>query len=339
MRRSRREPSVIRVAAVAFDGINPFHLSLPALVFGTTRAGLSLPRYDYRVCALQRGPLQTTGGFRIEVPWSLDGLEKADIIVIPSWRDPHEPTPGILRDALLAAHERGAKLVALCLGAFVLAETGLLNGRKATTHWYWGRLFRRRFPRVELEVDKLYVDEGSLLTSAGNAAGLDCCLHVFRTHHGARAANQLARRLVTSPVRQGNQAQLIERPIQVDAPGGRLSEVLDWIVSNPRLPHTVSSVAKRSCLSSRTFSRRFQQLTGTSFKRWLIEHRLNVAQALLETNEGTIDEIAVVSGFSDGLSLRQHFASKRGTSPSAYRRAFSGVPNGGLERRRHASRR
>ncbi len=310
------------IAVVAFEGISPFHLSLPGLVFGTHRSELGIAKYVYKVCAVERGKLQTSGGFTIEARHGLSELAAADVVIVPSWRDAREKAPTRLIGALQAAHERGAKLVGLCLGSFVIAETGLLDGRRATTHWCWASLFAERFPSVLLESDKLYVEEGDVLTSAGNAAGLDCCLHLFRSHHGAAVANRLARRLVISPHRQGGQAQFIERPMQADCSGDRLAQTLEWVQHNPALPHTINSIAQRACLSPRTLTRRFHQLTGTSVKRWLIDQRLTTAQGLLETSDATVEQIATSVGFAESLSLRQHFADKLHTTPSLYRKEF-----------------
>jgi transcriptional regulator GlxA family with amidase domain len=313
------------IAVVAFDGISPFHLSIPGIVFGVHRSELGIPRYKFLVCAVERGALRTSGGFTIEAPHGLAELSAADVVIVPSWRDPSEAAPRPLVDALLRAHERGAKIVGLCLGSFAIAETGILDGRRATTHWYWAELFGRRFPNVLLEPEKLYVDDGEILTSAGNAAGLDCCLHLFRTHHGADMANRLARRLVISPHRQGGQAQFIERPMQVDRSGDRLAQVVAWARANPQLPHTIDSLAQRALLGSRTFARRFQQLTGTPVKRWLIEQRLTAAQRMLESSDATVEEIAASIGFADSLSLRQHFVNKLQTTPSTYRKEFRSI--------------
>lgn len=310
------------IVVVAFDGISPFHLSLPCIVFGVDRADQGMPRYAFSVCSAERGKLRTSGGFTIEAPCGLERLASARTVIVPSWRDPHEPAPKRLVEALRNAHERGAKLVGLCLGSFVIAETGLLDGRHATTHWYWTELFAQRFPQVRLQPERLYVDEGDVLTSAGSAAGLDCCLHLLRTHCGAEVANRVARRLVVAPHRQGGQAQYIERPVQGDGSGDRLGQVIDWVRLHPELPHTIDSMADRAILSRRTFTRRFGQLTGTPVKRWLIDQRLTLAQRMLETTSTTIEDIARSVGFADALSLRQHFADRLHTTPSLYRKEF-----------------
>ncbi|MBN3751106.1 GlxA family transcriptional regulator, partial [Burkholderia sp. Se-20373] len=206
------QPAPTVVAVIAYDGISPFHLSVPSVVFGKERDAAASPAFEFRVCSAERGPLSTTGGFTITAPYGLDGLDDADIVIVPAWRDPDEAPPDVLLDAVRAAAARGAQLVGLCLGAYVLAAAGLLDGRPATTHWAWADDFAQRFPRVKLDPDVLYVDDGNLMTSAGTAAGLDCCLHVVRLRFGSDAANQIARRLVIPPHRQGGQAQYVPQP-------------------------------------------------------------------------------------------------------------------------------
>ncbi|HJV61861.1 MAG TPA: AraC family transcriptional regulator, partial [Albitalea sp.] len=201
------------VAVVAFDGISPFHLSVPCMVFGPDMAGRGVPRYRLLVCSAERGPLRTTAGFAIEAPCRLPALARAQTVIVPSWHHGGERPPEALLRALRAAHARGARIVGLCLGAFVLAEAGLLDGRPATTHWALAEEFARRFAQVELRPDVLYVDDGDVLTSAGTAAGIDCCLHLLRRDHGGEVAARVARRMVVAPHRQGGQAQYIERPV------------------------------------------------------------------------------------------------------------------------------
>jgi transcriptional regulator GlxA family with amidase domain len=320
-----RAAVVAVVAVVAFDGISPFHLSVPCVVFGEDRSAGGVPCFDLRVCAAEPGALATTAGFTIAAPHGLDALDAADIVVVPSWRDVDEAPPAALVSALRAAHARGAQLIGLCLGAFVLAAAGLLDGRPATTHWGWADAFARRYPNVRLDPDVLYVDDGNVLTSAGTAAGIDCCLHVLRKRCGARAASYVARRLVVPPHRQGSQAQFVERPIAADARDSRLAGLLDWVASNPREPHTLDSLAERMHMSRRTFTRRFRQATGTTVGAWLVAMRVARAQQLLEMTEQSVDAIADAAGFGSAVSLRQHFADALRTSPSAYRREFRGM--------------
>ncbi|MBW0450290.1 helix-turn-helix domain-containing protein [bacterium M00.F.Ca.ET.228.01.1.1] len=312
------------VAVIAFDRISPFHLSVPCVVFGEDRSGGGVPRFDFRVCAAEAGPLTTTAGFSIAVTHGLEALGDAHTIIVPSWRDPDEPPPAALLDALRAAHARGAQLVGLCLGAFVLAAAGILDDRPASTHWAWADDFARRYPRVKLDRDVLYVDDGNVLTSAGTAAGLDCCLHVLRKMCGAEVANFVARRLVVSPHRQGGQAQYIQQPVPQNLREDRLAGLLDWVLGNLDAPHTLDSLAARALMSRRTFTRRFRLATGTTVGAWLLAQRLGRAQQLLESTDESVEAIAGIAGFGSAASLRQHFSEAFRTSPSAWRREFRG---------------
>ncbi|MEX3814049.1 helix-turn-helix domain-containing protein [Paraburkholderia sp. BR13439] len=312
------------VTVVAFDRISPFHLSVPCVVFGEDRRGGGVPAFDFRVCAVETGALATTAGFSIAVTHGLEALADAQTIIVPSWRDPDETPSAALLDALRAAHARGALLVGLCLGAFVLAAAGILDGRPASTHWAWADDFARRYPRVRLDPDVLYVDDGNVLTSAGTAAGLDCCLHVLRKICGARVANHVARRLVVSPHRQGGQAQYVQQPMPPNPRGDRLSGLLDWVSGNLAAPHTLDTLAARALMSRRTFTRRFRLATGTTVGAWLLAQRLARAQQLLESTDESVEAIATGAGFGSAASLRQHFADAFRTSPSAWRREFRG---------------
>ncbi|REG59823.1 AraC family transcriptional regulator /AraC family transcriptional regulator with amidase-like domain [Paraburkholderia sp. BL6669N2] len=322
---TRGEPLRHIVAVVAFDRISPFHLSVPCVVFGEDRSGGGVPEFDFRVCAAETGALTTTAGFSIAVTHGLEALADADTIVVPSWRDPAETPPAALLDALRAAHARGAQLVGLCLGAFVLAAAGILDERPASTHWAWADDFARRYPRVRLDPNVLYVDDGNVLTSAGTAAGLDCCLHVMRKLCGAAVANHVARRLVVPPHRQGGQAQYVQQPMPPNVRGDRLSDLLDWVSGNLTLPHTLDTLAGRALMSRRTFTRRFRLATGTTVGAWLLAQRLARAQQLLESTDESVEAIAGIAGFGSAASLRQHFAEAFRTSPSAWRREFRSV--------------
>ncbi|MBV8158377.1 MAG: helix-turn-helix domain-containing protein, partial [Dyella sp.] len=311
----------VKVAVVAFDQIRPFHLSVPCAVFGETE---SQSLFQLRVCAAEQGDLHTTAGFGIAARHGLRELSQADVIVVPSWRNPHESAPEPLLAALRRAHKRSATLVGLCLGAYVLAEAGVLDGKLATTHWRWTELFRQRFPKVRLDPDVLYVDEGNVVTSAGTAAGIDCCLHVVRRQYGAEVANRIARNLVVPPHRQGSQAQYIEQPVLTRAADTPLTKTLHWAALHLHQTHTLDLLASRALMSRRSFTRHFRQHTGTTVGQWLLSQRLSLAQRMLETTDQPIERIAERTGFGTALSMRQHFGVAFNTTPSMYRREFRG---------------
>ncbi|WP_295479165.1 helix-turn-helix domain-containing protein [uncultured Pseudomonas sp.] len=319
-------PSSIKVAVVAFDQISPFHLSVPCLVLGENRVHQG-PWFDVRVCAAEPGPLRSTAGFSVACDHDLQGLDWADIVIVPSWRTSGDAPPQALLDGLRQAHARGARVVGLCLGAYVLAEAGLLTGCSATTHWAWAADFERRFPDVQLDPNVLYVQSASVMTSAGVAAGIDCCLHIVREHYGHDAANQVARRLVVPPHREGNQAQFIEQPVPRRLADRRMAELLDWLRAHLHQSHPIDAVAERLALSRRTFTRQFKRLTGHSFGDWLRHERIALARQRLESSAHSIEQIADECGFGSSASLRQHFLQALQISPSAYRRLFrNGAP-------------
>lgn len=311
-----------RVAVVAFDRISLFHLSVPCAVFGEALAGT--PQFDVRVCAAEPGRLHTSAGLEVTVHHGLEIVADADTVIVPSWRDPAERPAQALLDALVAAHARGARVVGLCLGAYLLAEAGLLDDRPATTHWAYARDFAERYPRVLLDPQVLYVEDGNLLTSAGTAAGIDCCLHLLRARHGAELANRVARRLVVSPHRQGGQAQFIEQPLSAEPGESPLASLIDWLRANLDLPHTLNSLAAKAHMSRRTFTRHFRERTGATVGEWLLGERLTFAQRLLETTEDSVELIATRAGFGSPVSLRHHFRHRLGVSPSAWRSTFQG---------------
>ena len=318
----------IKIAVLAFDGISPFHLSVPCMVFGEHRGGMDLPVFKLDVCASETGrgryELRTNTGFSINVAHGLTTLARADMVVIPSWHEDLRPAPPALLKALRQAHQRGARIIGLCLGAFVLAETGLLDQRSATTHWALCKSFSELYPHISLDPNVLYVDHGDVITSAGTAAGIDCCLHVLRSSFGADVAAHVARRLVVAPHRQGGQAQYIEQPLPVLATDQRLSKVLEWMLAHLAENQQLDQLAQMALMSRRSFTRHFQQQTGTTVGKWLLNQRLAQAQRQLETSKRAIDDIAVDAGFGSGLLLRRYFAREFGTSPSAYRRDFQG---------------
>jgi AraC family transcriptional regulator, transcriptional activator FtrA len=311
------------VAAIAFDGISPFHLSVPCLVFAEDRAALDLPRFEFRVCAIEDGPIRTDAGLTISVPHGLSALDDADIVIVPSWKNLEVPPPAALIEALRRAHRRGALIVGLCLGTFAVAATGLLSGRRAATHWAFSDQLQALYPDILVEPEVLYIDNGDVLTSAGVAAGLDCCLHIIRARYGAEAALRLARQIVLSPHRQGGQAQFIERPIARTENADRFTHAIDTVRKTLHETHSLDSVAATAGLTRRTFTRRFQKTIGTSFGDWLTDQRVALAQRLLEVTEKSMDMIAFEAGFGSATSLRQHFAARLRTTPAQYRREFS----------------
>lgn len=310
------------VAVVAYDLISPFHLSVPCLVFGTSLP--DGPQFELKVCGLTPGPLTTTAGFTVSTAHGIEALDTAQIVVVPSWRDAAERPPEPLLHALIAAERRGAQMIGLCLGAYVLAAAGLLDGRRATTHWAYVADFAARYPAVILDAKVLYVEDGSLITSAGTAAGIDCCLNFVRQRYGALPANRLARHLVTPPHRQGGQAQFIEQSLPENTRGSRLSGLIDAVRATLQQPHTLDSLATQAAMSRRTFSRHFRRATGVAVGQWLLGERLALCQRLLEGGDRSIETIAELSGLGSPASLRQLFKRQFGVTPSAWRQTFRG---------------
>jgi len=311
------------IAVLAFDGISPFHLSVPCLVFGEDRTSIGLPRFEFRICALKAGPIHTEAGLTVAAPHGLDGLDRADIVIVPSWHHLDEPMSPLLMEALCQAHRRGALMVGLCLGTFAIAAAGLLSGRRAATHWAYADQLQALHPDIDVDPEVLYVDNGDVVTSAGVAAGLDCCLHIVRARYGAVAALRLARQIVLSPHRQGGQAQFIERPVAKTANADRFTQALDAVRATLGEAHSLDRVADAAGLTRRTFTRRFQKSMGTSFGDWLTEQRIELAQRLLEATAKPMETVALEAGFGSATSLRQHFAARLRTSPVQYRREFS----------------
>src|SRR5438067_5661346 len=310
------------VAALAFDGVSPFELSVACEVFGFDRSDLGVPWYRFMVCAVEGRPVVSEVGFEISTPHGLADLKRADTVIVPmQYAGDEEHKPKLLA-ALRAAAQRGARVMSFCTGAFVLAEAGLLDGRRATTHWAYVDEFAARFPAVELDPGVLYVDEGSVLTSAGTAAGIDLCLHVVRKDHGADVANGLARRMVVPPHRDGGQAQYVDDPVP-DGPGADLfGETIAWLQEHLSEPITVEDLARRSAMSPRTFARRFRATAGTTPMQWVLRQRVLLAQRLLETTDEPVDRVAELAGFGPPAALRQPFHRLVPTSPTSYRRTF-----------------
>jgi transcriptional regulator GlxA family with amidase domain len=314
--------SPVRVAVLAFDGMSLFHLTVPGVVLGTSSASPGEPFYDVRYCAVTPGMVSTDTGLEVRVPDGLDALAKADLIIVPAWGGSEARAPEAWIEALREAHSRGKLIVGLCLGAFVLGDAGLLDGRQATTHWMAREAFARRFPTANFRPDVLYVADGNIVTSAGTVAAIDCCLNLVRERHGADVANRTARMLVTPPHRQGGQAQYIEKPVPQFPCESRLPGVLEWALEHLSESLTVDTLADVAHMSRRTFTRRFRETTGTTLTKWLNAQRVTRAQQLLETTDLPVEHIIHEVGFGTPLSMRQQFAEQLGTSPSDYRRTF-----------------
>ncbi len=311
-----------KVVALAYDQLCTFEFGCTVELFALPRPELSVPWYEFAVCAAERGPLRAAGGLQVRVPHGLKLLDRADTIVIPGWRAIDEPPPPALIAKLRAAYARGARLCSICSGVFVLAAAGLLDGRRATTHWRYLEPLRARYPQVKVEANALYVDEGQLLTSAGSAAGLDMLLHLVRRDYGPKVANQVAQRLVIAPHREGGQAQFVPRPVAADE-RGRLARLLDFIRAHLAEAHTVRSLAARAAMSARTLQREFTQATGQAPYEWIVSERLARAKELLESTRLSAQAIAARVGMVSAESLRHHFRQRLGTTPVRYRRRFS----------------
>ncbi|SEG82770.1 Transcriptional regulator GlxA family, contains an amidase domain and an AraC-type DNA-binding HTH domain [Actinacidiphila yanglinensis] len=306
------------VALAVTDGMLHYELSVAVEVFGADLTHTVDPWYDFSFCG--SGPV-TIGSFRLEPDHGLDHLARADTVIVPGWADTDRDPPGELVDAVRAAHAAGARVASLCTGAFVLGAAGLLDGRRATTHWAHTRELARRHPAAAVDPDVLYVDNGDVLTSAGKAAAMDLCLHLVRLDHGAAIANKVARRLVVPPHREGGQAQFIATP--VPAPGNHpLGALFPWVLERLDQPLTVEDLARHARMSSRHLGRHFRHLTGTTPLRWLHTQRIRRAQELLETTDATVDTIAAATGMGTATTLRRHFHRTVGVPPDTYRRTF-----------------
>lgn len=312
------------VAAVVLDGVHPFELGVACEVFGLERPELGVPWYTFRVCAAEPPPLRTGAGFLLDTPHTLADLDGADTVVFTHWRAPDEPVPAPLVAAVQAAHARGARLLSICSGVFVLAAAGLLDGRPATTHWRYTDALAARYPAIDVRQDVLYVDNGQVLTSAGTAAGIDLCLHVVRQDYGAEIANAVARRMVVAAHRDGGQAQFVEQPLPARADDGALGATVAWALAHLAEPLSVEGLAARAGLSPRTFARRFRAGYGTTPYRWLLAQRLILARRLLETTDRSVEQVAEQAGFGTAAALRVHFRRGVATAPLAYRRLFAG---------------
>ncbi|MEV7519654.1 helix-turn-helix domain-containing protein [Streptomyces sp. NPDC091371] len=313
------------VAVAVVNGVAPFELGIFCEVFGIDRSAMGLPTYDFAVCAVEDNPLPAGDGiFGLTLPYGPDRLEEADLICLPADREaPTREYPEALLAALNRAVDRGARLLSVCSGAFMLGAAGLLDGRRCTTHWMHAPTLMRRYPHALVDPDVLYVDEGQVITSAGTASGIDACLHVVRQEQGSEVANTIARRMVVPPHRDGGQAQFIRRPLPRTA-CDTVGEVIAWMARHLEDEITVEQLAERAHMSPRTFARRFLQETGTTPYQWVLRQRVLLAQELLETTDETVDAIAGRCGFGNAAALRHHFLRTLGTTPNSFRRAFRG---------------
>ncbi|MEV6396229.1 helix-turn-helix domain-containing protein [Streptomyces sp. NPDC051907] len=318
---AQNETQRLKVAVTVLENGPLFELAVPCEVFGRDRRDLSPRWYELTLCHTASETQNAHNGLRLSTPHGIDALGSADLIVVPACETSYEP-PVALLEALREAHGRGARIAALCSGAFVLAAAGLLDGMAATTHWMHAEELRRRFPRVRVDERALYIDRGSILTSAGTAAGIDLCLHIVRQDFGSAVAAEVGRRMVVAPHRQGDQAQYVPPRAPHTAEAYRFGEALGWAVKELHRPLTVGEFAERAAMSTRTFGRHFAHQMGTTPLKWLNLQRLARARELLETTELAVDAIAERTGFTTGNVLRQHFHRHLGTTPTAYRRSF-----------------
>ena len=309
------------VAVLATADMSPFELGVACEAFGTDRSDSGIPTWDFAVCLPDGAPVRCRSGFTLDSPYGLDRLAAADLVIVPNWPHLDTPPPAPVADALRAARDRGGWLLGFCSGTFALAYAGLLEGRRATTHWFYADRFRALFPDVELDPDVLYVADTPVLTSAGTSAAIDLSLQVLRMVDGPQVANGVARRMVVPPHRDGGQAQYVEHPLPADRQHD-LSDLLAWMTEHLSDEITVAGLARRAHLSERTFARRFRAETGTTPHSWLVWQRVLLAQRLLETTELDVDEVARRCGFGAAAALRHHFVGRVGTSPQRYRRTF-----------------
>ncbi|KAB2342151.1 GlxA family transcriptional regulator [Actinomadura rudentiformis] len=313
-----------RVVVLALDGIYPFELGIPVRIFGSATGLDGEPLYEVITCGLDGGQVRTSADFAVAVEHGVEVIETADTLVIPPFdADPYEDRDW-LPESLAGAFGRlrpGTRLVSLCTASYILAAAGLLDGRRATTHWNEADHFQRMFPKVQVDPDVLFVDGGDVLTAAGVAAGIDLCMHIVRRDHGSEIANRVARRCVVPPWREGGQAQFIERPVP-EPSAATTSETRAWALEQLHRPLTLSELAGHARMSVRTFSRRFRDEVGMTPGQWLTQQRIEHARRLLETTDLPVDRVAAEAGFGTAASMRQHLAATIGVSPSAYRLTF-----------------
>jgi transcriptional regulator GlxA family with amidase domain len=308
------------VALIVPPQVSPFHFAVPHMVFN-----MELPErrlFDLKIVAPDGQPLPADRALMVFPDGGLELTETADILVVPGWHDLSSPPQPDLADALARAHARGAHVVGLCYGAYALAYAGLLDGKRASTHWMAEQDFCKRFPCVKLDLNALYVEEDRLITSAGTGAGLDCCLYIVREYYGAKIANKVARIMVIPPHREGGQAQFIEQPMAASTQDAQVNRLLDYLRENLTQQHTVDELATRTAMSRRTFTRHFSKATGMTLVEWLVNERLQRTRELLETTSLPVERISDLVGFQTPVSLRQHFRKRFQVSPRDWRRTF-----------------
>ena len=311
------------VAAYVADGFGAFGLGIVGEIFGYDRSARGLPAFDFAVCTDVPGPLRSDTGMTMLIEHGLDRLATADLIIVAGWEDlTAEPSDAVVA-ALRAAYDRGAVIASHCTGAYVLAAAGLLDGRRATTHWRYAEAIAARYPAVRLETEVLYIDEGRIVTGAGSAAGVDLSLHLLRREYGSAVATAVARDLVVPPHRDGGQAQYVQAPVPDICEDNRLQQVIAWAREHLDQPLSVEVLAARALMSPRSFARHFKAATGATPHAWLLGQRVARAEELLETADLPVEEIARLAGFGTAAALREQFVRRRGVPPRDYRRAFA----------------
>ncbi|WP_193367370.1 transcriptional regulator FtrA [Pelagibius marinus] len=319
------------VVALVYDGLCTFEYGIVSEVFGLKRPEIGPDLYSFVSYAPEGGMIRVAGGLVATTDGTQKDFDNAEIVVIPGWRGKDMPVPDRLCELVSSAHRRGARLLSICSGVYVLAAAGLLDGRQATTHWRYVRDLQERFPDVEVLPNNLYVDNGDIVTSAGSSAGIDACLHIVRCDYGTRIANSVARRLVMHTFRQGGQAQFIEQPLPTSGSNHRLSEFMDSVRQSLGTDYDIASMARIAGMSSRTFQRKFLAFTGVPAMQWLTQERIAKSCILLETTDLTVEQIGYSVGFQSPEVMRYHFRKTYAISPGEYRKRFSSTAQANLQ--------
>lgn len=316
------------VAVLAYDGMTAFEMGIAGEIFGLSELselfwpGIESPWYELQLCTPTRRAVRVIGGATLQASYGLDDLAAAHTVVIPSIADVRAPVAPAITAAVRLAADRGARLVSICSGAFVLAAAGVLDGRRATTHWRYAGLLQEQYPAIDVDPHPLYIDSGSVLTSAGCSAGLDLCLHIVRSDYGVQVASDVARSLVIAPHRSGGQAQYIESPLPAAVDDQTINDSMNWALAHIDSPITLDELASRATLSRRTYLRQFTNATGTTPIKWLIARRIDAGLELLETTVLPVERIAEMVGFGSVVTFRHHFTRLMHTTPTDYRKTF-----------------